>query len=202
MKHKATAEDFDDLNTEIARLLAVELPLKFDKTGGALSGILNEAQGADIASGTTTNLATATGNSVKITGTTTITGFGTVQAGTCMNLTFTGILTITYNATSMILPKAGENITTAVGDSAIFTSLGSGNWKCLSYTKADGTALVVVPPGFDPTTTQNFFDDFMTGNETTGSIGEQGWSSQNIAGTSSFSVSSQGSRTGNFRITS
>lgn len=54
---------------------------------------------------------------------------------------------------------------------------------------------------FSPTTAQTFFDDFIMGNETSGSIGEQGWSSQNVAGTSTFNVSSQGSRTGNFRIT-
>ncbi len=142
VKLSLTAEDLDDINAEIARLLAVEIPLKLNLTGGALSGLLNEVQWADIPSATTTNLATATGNSVKITGTTTITGFGTVQNGTCMKLTFTGILTLTYNATSMILPKAGSNITTASGDSGVFISLGSGNWKCVSYQKADGTALV------------------------------------------------------------
>lgn len=59
-----------------------------------------------------------------------------------MKLTFTGILTLTYNGTSMILPNAGSNITTASGDSGVFVSLGSGNWKCISYTKADGTSLV------------------------------------------------------------
>jgi hypothetical protein len=40
----------------------------------------------------------------------------------------------------LILPTAA-NITTAAGDTAIFVSLGSGNWKCLSYTRASGTAL-------------------------------------------------------------
>lgn len=117
IKLKVTAEDLDDMNAELVRIVGTEIPLLLPKTGGALSGLLNEAQGADIASATTTNLATATGNSVKITGTTTITGLGTVQAGTCMKLTFTGILTLTYNATSMILPNAGSNITTAGGDS-------------------------------------------------------------------------------------
>lgn len=113
------AEIIDDLNAELVRLEGAKLNL----TGGALSGLLNEAQGADIASATTTNLAAATGNSVRITGTTTITGFGTAQAGTVMKLTFAGILTLTYNATSLLLPKAGTNITTAAEDTMIIRSL-------------------------------------------------------------------------------
>lgn len=87
---------------------------------------------SDIASATTTDLATATGNCVDITGTTTITAFGTLQAGTVMFLTFTGALTLTHNATSLILPTA-SNITTVAGDTSIFLSLGSGNWRCLDY---------------------------------------------------------------------
>lgn len=102
-----------------------------------MTGLLREAQSTNIASATTTDLSTATGNSVTITGTTTITGLGTVQAGTTIKATFSGILTLTHNATSLILPNASTNITTAVGDTAIFVSLGSGNWKCINYTRVD-----------------------------------------------------------------
>jgi hypothetical protein len=105
--------------------------------------LLPQALGANIASGTTVNLANATGNSLSITGTTTITGFGTVQAGAIFNLTFTGILTLTHNATSLILPT-GANITTAAGDVMQLVSLGSGNWKCTGYLRANGTPLVGV----------------------------------------------------------
>jgi hypothetical protein len=45
---------------------------------------------------------------------------------------------LTYNVTSLILPGAA-NITTAVGDVATFISLGGGNWKCVDYTKVDGS---------------------------------------------------------------
>lgn len=109
-------------------------------SGGALSGALNEAKGTDIASATTTDIGAATGNYVVVTGTITITGLGTVQAGTRREVTFSGILILTYNATSLILPT-GANITTAAGDTAIFISLGSGNWVCTSYQRKDGTAL-------------------------------------------------------------
>lgn len=123
------------------------------RTGGTLTGAttasatftmsaaaFNEAQGADIASATTTDIGAATGTYVKVTGTTTITGLGTVQAGTRRIVEFTGILTLTHNGTSLILPTAA-NITTAAGDVATFVSLGSGNWKCVGYLRASGKSL-------------------------------------------------------------
>lgn len=70
-----------------------------------MTGLLQEAKSSNIASATTTNLATATGNEVHITGTTTITGLGTVTAGTAIDVIFDGILTLTHNATSLILPN-------------------------------------------------------------------------------------------------
>lgn len=88
--------------------IATKLPL----AGGTLTGLVKGAKSTDIASATTTDLSTATGNYVHITGTTTITGFGTVTAGTPMPLVFDGILTLTYNATSMKLPT-NASITTA-----------------------------------------------------------------------------------------
>lgn len=93
------------------------------------------AKGANIASAATTNLATATGNYVSITGTVTITAFGTANAGVIRYLNFAGILTLTHNATSLILP-GGANITTAAGDTATAISEGSGNWRVLQYQQA------------------------------------------------------------------
>jgi hypothetical protein len=101
-------------------------------------------KGADIASATTTDLANATGNVIDITGTTTIAGFGTVAAGATFMLRFTGALTLTYNAASMILPGA-RSITTEAGDRATFVSLGSGNWLCQEFLKANGRCLGIQP---------------------------------------------------------
>jgi hypothetical protein len=50
---------------------------------------------------------------------------------------FTGILTLTHNGTSLILPTAA-NITTAAGDAAIMKYEGSGNWRCINYSRASG----------------------------------------------------------------
>ena len=104
----------------------------------------DQYKGADIASAATTNLATATGDFVDVTGTTTITAFGTADAGIERTVRFTSALILTYNATSLILPTAA-NITTTAGDVARFRSLGSGNWVCIGYQRASGLSLV---PGY------------------------------------------------------
>lgn len=94
-------------------------------------GIAN--RGADIASAATTNIC-ATGTSIyaQVTGTTTITSLGTAAAGCWRIVTFTGALTLTHNATSLILPS-GANITTVAGAVAGFMSEGSGNWRMIWY---------------------------------------------------------------------
>ena len=85
-------------------------------------------QGSDIASAGTTDIGAATGQYVKVTGTTTITSFGTVNAGTSRWVEFTGALTLTHNATSLIL-EGGANYTTSAGDMIFAVSEGSGNWR-------------------------------------------------------------------------
>ena len=91
-----------------------------------------------LASATTTNLATALGDYVTITGTTTITGFGTAAAGVRRLVRFSGVLHLTQNSTSMIL-LGGADITTAANDMAMFVSEGSGNWRMAFYSRAANT---------------------------------------------------------------
>ena len=118
-----------------------EAGFEYDKTTNTLTvAKVNESKGSDIASATTTDIGAATGNFVHITGTTTITGFGTVAAGARRLVVFDGALLLTHNATSLILPT-GANITTAAGDTATCVSEGSGNWRVTSYQRKDGTAL-------------------------------------------------------------
>lgn len=95
---------------------------------------------SSIASATTTNIGAAGTMYLTITGTTTITAFDNVAAGQFRYVRFSGALTLTHNATSLILPNNGSNITTANGDTAIFVSEGSGNWRCLMYTPVSGSA--------------------------------------------------------------
>ena len=106
-----------------------------NKAGDSLSGALNEAQGADIASATSINLTSATGNYVNVTGTTAITSI-TLAQGAERTVKFAAALTLT-NGASLILPS-GANITTAAGDVAVFRGEAAGVVRCVSYTKANG----------------------------------------------------------------
>lgn len=101
----------------------------------------------DLASASTTDLSTATWHLARITGTTTITSFGS-GADTGMPVymvRFASALTITYNATSMQLPGQA-NITTAAGDTLVAQYLGSGNWRVAMYQKASGLPLASGTP--------------------------------------------------------
>lgn len=100
-----------------------------------------------IASATTTDLSTVATIGATITGTTTITSLGT-GANLLRVVKFSGALTLTHNATTLILP-GGANITTAADDTAILLSDGSGNWTCVSYQKASGKAVVTTVTASD-----------------------------------------------------
>lgn len=112
--------------------------------GGTLVTALNHAPAVTLASTTTTNIGAAAANAITITGTTTIAAFDTIADGAVRVLTFAAALTLTHNATSLILP-GGANITTAAGDVAIFLSLGAGNWRCIAYQRASGKAVINIP---------------------------------------------------------
>lgn len=101
-------------------------------------------QGAEVnvAAAATTDIGAASSVAVKITGTgATITGLGTVAAGTTRKVRFADVNTLTHNATSLILP-GGANITTALNDRFEAISLGSGNWFVRYYNLASGQAVV------------------------------------------------------------
>jgi len=118
-------------------------------------------KGTNIASATTTDIGAATGRFVHITGTTTITGLGTKTAGVEREVVFDGILTLTHNATSLILPGAA-NITTAAGDTAVIVSEGSGNWRLVSYLR--GGSITNDARGLDIASAATLVLDGATGN--------------------------------------
>ena len=91
---------------------------------------------ATVASAATADIGAANRNRIQITGTTTITSFGTTA--NCLKVVrFAGVLTLTHNGTSLILPGAA-NRTTAAGDVGIYMSDASGNWREISYATASG----------------------------------------------------------------
>ena len=104
-------------------------------TDAATLGQVDGRAEVDLASAGTTDIGAAASNNVRITGTTTITSFGTAANGVTRELRFAGALTLTHNATSLFLPGAA-NIITAAGDTATVVSLGSGNWVVTAYQRA------------------------------------------------------------------
>ncbi|WP_293765795.1 hypothetical protein [uncultured Aquitalea sp.] len=110
------------------------------KSGGMLTGPVNANKGADLASAATVAIGAATGEYVTITGSTPITAFDVIQAGANRTVRFAGSLVLTHNATKLILP-GGASIATLAGDVATFRSEGGGNWRCVGYQRADGSAL-------------------------------------------------------------
>jgi hypothetical protein len=121
--------DATDLASTLGEdLQAIQAAVRYLRTAGT------------IASAGTTDLATKSEEILSVSGTTTITALGTVSAGMIKVLVFEGALTFTHNGTSLILPDAANIVTTA-GDVAVMLSLGSGNWRCLSYTFADNCSM-------------------------------------------------------------
>lgn len=109
-----------------------------------LLGAMDWVKGANIASATTINLTTATGNAVHVTGTTQIDAV-TLGTGMLRLVIFDGILTLTHHATNNNLP-GGANITTAANDRAIYWADGTTVY-CMAYQKASGKAVVAPAVG-------------------------------------------------------
>lgn len=135
--------------TDLSATIASNVPAGSDQAFPYVDDYLRAAYGfirqgdtkaANVASASTVDLGAVVGRFVDVTGTTTITSFGTVAAGIWRIVTFTGALTLTHNATSLILP-GGLNITTSAGDCLLAESLGSGNWRVVFYVQASPATL-------------------------------------------------------------
>lgn len=109
------------------------------RTYAAFIATLRDGKGftaeATVASAATADIGAANSLYVQITGTTTITSFGTTYSGPRF-IRFAGALTLTHNATSLILP-GGANITTAAGDTCIAVPQSAG-WRILGYQRGGG----------------------------------------------------------------
>jgi hypothetical protein len=103
-------------------------------------GMNADAEGS-IASAGTTDIGGQTQTRLHVTGTTTITSFGVV-ANVYKILRFQGILTLTHNATSLIL-LGGVDRNTAAGDIMWVSSDSTGKWRELMYNRATGVPLGV-----------------------------------------------------------
>lgn len=130
----------------------VDVPSSIDdyqRTHAAFIATLRDGKGftssSALASGATTDIGAQNALFVDISGTTTITSFGTNFNGPRF-LRFAGALTLTHNATTLILP-GGVNITTAAGDTMLVipktTAAVVDGWVVIAYlskTLTSGTA--------------------------------------------------------------
>tara|TARA_S200002703_G_scaffold34250_1_gene29639 strand:- start:2958 stop:4118 length:1161 start_codon:yes stop_codon:yes gene_type:complete len=111
--------------------------------GGALDTndlAINESEGSAVASATSTDIWVTDGNTLHVTGTTTITGFATApRVGAWRKVIFDDALTLTHGA-NLNLP-GGANITTAAGDIA-FVYADTTTQFDVVYHKKSGEAVV------------------------------------------------------------
>lgn len=96
---------------------------------------------ATLASASTADLCVSPQSVINLTGTTTVTAFGsTCVNGTKKTIIFGGAVPLTYNFASLIIPGATD-YTAAVGDVAEAVALGGGNWRVTNITRINGNAV-------------------------------------------------------------
>lgn len=105
------------------------------------SGVQNWNQGINIASATTVDLTTSTGNTVIITGTTSISAWN-IGSGSLRIVYFSSALQLTYNGTTNRLNSGGSNYSVIAGDWAIITKVDSS--VITTIIRSDGQP--VIPP--------------------------------------------------------
>lgn len=97
-------------------------------------------KGSDIASAGTISI--GEGGYFHVTGTTTITDidWATAKNGRAAILVFDGVLTLTYNATTLVLPGAAD-ITTAAGDTCLVVQDSTDNVRVVMYSRAASSSV-------------------------------------------------------------
>lgn len=129
------------------------LPLAIASGGSGATtavGLFNagKVKGADIVCAANINLDAATGDYVHITGATgPITSF-TLAAGKQRTMVFDSNPTLTHNAASLIIP-GGANFTVTAGTVVTVRAETANNVRITGVSKADGTALISSPAGWD-----------------------------------------------------
>lgn len=125
----------------------VDVPSSIDdyqRTHAAFIATLRDGKGftssSALASGATTDIGAQNALFVDISGTTTITSLGANYNGPRF-LRFAGALTLTHNATTLVLP-GGANITTAAGDTMLVipktTAAVVDGWAVIAYQRNSG----------------------------------------------------------------
>lgn len=150
-------------------------PTKYTPAGAGVTdhlasihGLLGEGNYGvtTMASAATVDIGGSSTSSILITGTTTITSFGSGTSKLRV-VRFGGALTLTHNATTLSLP-GGLNIATAANDMAIFVSDASGNWRCALYQPYMPQGQIKFPATQNASADANTLDDYEEGTFTPG----------------------------------
>jgi len=106
--------------------------------------VIEHSEGADVAADSTTNIWGSSGNTVNITGGSTIVSLGAPpQAGAWRRVIFASSNVLTYDATAIILPST-KNWVTAAGDVADFYGESTASVRMVNYFKNDYRERVIL----------------------------------------------------------
>ncbi len=165
-----------------------------------------QSKGADAPSATALTVG-VDGNYFDVTGTNTITSINTLAVGTEITLHFDASLTLTHNATNLILP-GGANYTTAAGDEFTFVEYSVGQWRCVGYALASGKSLVESSNSpikawvtFDGTGVVSIKDSFNVSSITDNGTGDYTINFTNALANSNYAVSTGNAAQFSNRIT-
>lgn len=112
----------------------------FKASDSTYIGMIGGGVPASVGSASTVDLGSVPQANVTVTGTATVTGFGSAApAGIIKFIRFDNALILT-NSANLLVP-GGYNLTTAANDRAIVTHLGSGVWEITQYTRANGSPI-------------------------------------------------------------
>lgn len=89
-------------------------------------------EAAPIAAAPITDLGAATGAYVVVSGSATITSFGTATPGSTRTIVFSGGNAILVHSGNIVLP-GNANLAVTSGDVAMFVAIGAGAWRCTNF---------------------------------------------------------------------
>ena len=105
---------------------------RLSRSGGNMTGAINEALVSSMALAGTMNIGAAPGNYIIVTaGTGPITAFDTAPAGARRFMLFSVSATINYNASTMLIPGS-EDLSVVSGDVLEWVTSGGGVWRCVN----------------------------------------------------------------------
>jgi hypothetical protein len=156
--------------------------------GGTMTGPLNGAKGAAIASAAALDLQSASGNLVHVTGATAVTSVA-LAPGAAREVVFDGALVLTHSAALSLPGKA--NIVTQPGDRATFYGDSIGNVIVTKYQRADGNP-VATQHGFVPIGALLAFDSDVQSNVYVTATGETYLKTGVIADASAYPLAPAG----------